>query len=124
MRTPIHTPEAPKPLGPYSQGMIAAPFVYTAEQLGLKLDGTMPPDIETQTENSINHIRAILNVGGCTLADVVSVTVYISDLSNFAALDDVYSKRFPKPYPARSIIQTAFPLNTALMAMNAVAVQP
>ena len=108
--------------------MIAAPFVYTAEELGQDLQGTMPPDVETQTTHAINHIRAILHEGGCTLADVVSVTVYVTDLANMKGLDSVYEKRMPKPYPVRSIVQTPIPnlpnQNPSLMAMLAIAIQP
>jgi len=123
MRKPISTPSAPPPIGPYSQGMIADQFVYTAEEGGASPDGKLPPDVPGQTNNALNNIEAILKGGGCSLADVVRVTVYLSDLSDFTAMNNVYGTRFPKPYPVRSIIQTALPAPGAKVAMDAIAIR-
>ena len=123
MRKPISTPGAPPPIGPYSQGMIADQFVYTAEEGGATPDGKLPPDVAGQTTNAINSVEAILKGGGCTLADVVRVTVYLADLADFSAMNSVYGARFPKPYPVRSIVQTALPEPGAKVAMDAVAIR-
>lgn len=123
-RTCITTPDAPKPIGPYCQGNIAGPFVFTAEEGGDKPDGTLPPTIEGQTEQAINNCEAILKAGHCSLADVTKVTVYLTDLKNFKAMNGVYEKRFKQPYPVRSIIQTALPAPGALVAMDMIALRP
>jgi 2-iminobutanoate/2-iminopropanoate deaminase len=123
-RTCISTPDAPPPIGPYCQGNIAGPFVFTAEEGGDTPDGTLPPTIEGQTDQAINNIEAILKAGYCSLADVTKVTVYLTDLKNFAAMNGVYAKRFKPPYPVRSILQTALPAPGALVAMDAIALRP
>jgi len=123
MRKPISTPSAPPPIGPYSQGMIADRFVYTAEEGGAKPNGTLPPDVAGQTNNCIDNIEAILKAGGCSLGDVVKVVVYLANLADFNAMNAVYGTRFPQPYPVRSIIQTALPAPGARVAMDAIAIR-
>ncbi len=124
IRTCITTPNAPPPIGPYCQGNIAGPFVFTAEEGGEKPDGTLPKTIEEQTDQVINNIEAILKAGYCSLDDVTKVTVYLATLSDFKAMNGVYAKRFKQPYPVRSIIQTALPAPGALVAMDAIALRP
>ncbi len=123
-RTCITTPNAPPPIGPYCQGNIAGPFVFTAEEGGEKPDGTLPKTIEEQTNQVINNIEAILKAGYCSLDDVTKVTVYLATLGDFKAMNGVYAKRFKQPYPVRSIIQTALPAPGALVAMDAIALRP
>ena len=123
-RTCITTPNAPPPIGPYCQGNIAGPFVFTAEEGGDKPDGTLPKTIEEQTDQVINNIEAILKAGYCSLNDVTKVTVYLASLGDFKAMNGVYAKRFKQPYPVRSIIQTALPAPGALVAMDAIALRP
>lgn len=122
-RSCISTPDAPPPIGPYCQGNIAGPFIFTAEEGGNKPNGDLPKTIEEQTDQVISNIEAILKAGHASLADVTKVTVYLSDLSNFAAMNGVYAKRFQQPYPVRSIIQTALPAPGALVAMDAIALR-
>ncbi|HEX9458910.1 MAG TPA: Rid family hydrolase [Thermoanaerobaculia bacterium] len=124
IRTCITTPNAPPPIGPYCQGNIAGPFVFTAEEGGEKPDGTLPKTIEEQTDQVINNIEAILKAGYCSLDDVTKVTVYLATLGDFKAMNGVYAKRFKQPYPVRSIIQTALPAPGALVAMDAIALRP
>ncbi|HEX7680636.1 MAG TPA: Rid family hydrolase [Thermoanaerobaculia bacterium] len=123
-RTCITTPNAPPPIGPYCQGNIAGPFVFTAEEGPEKPDGTLPKTIEAQTDQVINNIEAILKAGYCSLDDVTKVTVYLATLGDFKAMNGVYAKRFKQPYPVRSIIQTALPAPGALVAMDAIALRP
>jgi 2-iminobutanoate/2-iminopropanoate deaminase len=122
-RTCISTPNAPPPIGPYCQGNVAGPFVFTAEVGGNQPNGMLPPKIEEQTDQAINNIEAILKAGHCSLADVAKVTVFIANLSDFAAMNGVYAKRFKPPYPVRSIIQTALPEKGALVALDAIALR-
>lgn len=123
-RSCITTPNAPKPIGPYCQGNIAGPFIFTAEEGGDRPDGTLPPTIEEQTDQVISNIEAILKAGYASLADVTKVTVYLANISDFSAMNGVYAKRFHQPYPVRSIIQTALPAKGALVAMDAIALRP
>jgi 2-iminobutanoate/2-iminopropanoate deaminase len=119
----ISTPDAPPPIGPYCQGNVAGPFIFTAEEGGNKPDGTLPATIEEQTDQVINNIEAILKAGYARLEDVTKVTVYLANLADFGAMNGVYGKRFKQPYPVRSIIQTALPAPGALVAMDAIAVR-
>jgi 2-iminobutanoate/2-iminopropanoate deaminase len=119
----VSTPNAPPPIGPYCQGNVAGPFVFTASVAGDRPDGTFPPTIEEQTDQVIKNIEAILKAGRCTLGDVAKVTVFITSLSNFKAMNGVYEKRFKQPFPVRSIIQTALPAPAALVAMDATALR-
>lgn len=123
-RSCITTPDAPKPIGPYCQGNIAGPFIFTAEEGGDRPDGTLPVTIEEQTDQVISNIEAILKAGHASLADVTKVTVYLANISDFSAMNGVYAKRFQQPYPVRSIIQTALPAKGALVAMDAIALRP
>lgn len=119
----ITTPDAPSPIGPYCQGNIAGPYIFTAEEGGSRPDGTLPKTIEEQTDQVINNLEAILKAGYASLDDVTKVTVYLANLSDFQAMNGVYAKRFRQPYPVRSIIQTALPEPGALVAMDAIALR-
>ena len=119
----ITTPDAPPPIGPYCQGNIAGPYIFTAEEGGSRPDGTLPKTIEEQTDQVINNLEAILKAGNASLDDVTKVTVYLASLSDFQAMNGVYAKRFRQPYPVRSILQTALPEPGALVAMDAIALR-
>lgn len=119
----IYSDRAPKPIGPYCQGNVAGPFVFTAAVGGLKPDGTLPDGgIVPETEQALRNIAAILEAGGCRLSDVAKVTAYLSTLENFARMNEVYQRFFAQPYPARSIVQTALP--KGVVAFDAVALRP
>ncbi len=101
----IKCENAPSPAGHYSQGIIAGDFVFVAGQRPQNpATGEIPETIQEQTEQVIRNISAILAEDGCTLADVVRSTVYLSDIGNFAAMNEVYKKFFSEPYPARTTI--------------------
>lgn len=120
----IYTDRAPRPIGPYCQGNVAGPFVFTAAVGGLRPDGTLPDGIGLQTEQALKNIAAILEAGGCRLADVAKVTAYLQSLSDFDAMNGVYQRFFSQPYPARSIVQTALPRGAGAVAFDAVALRP
>jgi 2-iminobutanoate/2-iminopropanoate deaminase len=121
----INTPDAPPPIGPYCQGNIAGPFVFTAAVGGDDpRTGKLPDGITKQTQQTIDNIQAILRAGGCELGDVAKVTVYLADLADFTAMNKVYEKRFHEPFPARAIVQTRLPSPEAKVAMDAVALRP
>lgn len=122
-RTCIGTREAPPPIGPYCQGNIAGPFVFTAAMGGLRPDGSLVEGgIGPETDQAIKNIAAVLREGGCSLKDVAKVTVYLVHLSYFDAMNAVYATHFQQPYPARSIVVTAVP--RGLVAFDAVALRP
>lgn len=104
MKKIISTPNAPAAIGPYSQGIEVNGMLFTSGQLPINpASGKIEAeDITGQTDQVIKNIRAILEAGGYTLEDAVKNTVFLSDISNFAAMNEVYKKYFISDYPARS----------------------
>ncbi len=105
----VSTDSAPKAIGPYSQGIVAGGFLYTAGQVPLD-PATMKlveGDIAAQAGRVLDNLEAILAAAGCRLADVVKTTVFLADLGDFAAMNAVYAARFGDHRPARSTVQVA-----------------
>jgi 2-iminobutanoate/2-iminopropanoate deaminase len=119
----ITTDKAPSAIGPYSQGVIANGFLYTAGQIpldpasGKLIDG----GIVEQTERVMQNLQEVLRSAGATWNDVVKTTVYLNDLSNFPTVNEVYGKWLGDARPARSTVQvTALPRG-ALIEVDAIA---
>ncbi len=108
-RTVITSPDAPPAIGPYSQGINTGFFVFLSGQIPLVKDtGKFPLGIiKEQTEQVIANIKALLAAQNLDLSDVVKATVFLADMNEFGAMNDVYSKHFTEPYPARSTVQVA-----------------
>lgn len=105
----IAAADAPKAIGPYAQGIVAGGFLFTAGQIALD-PATMklvPGDIAVQTGRVLENLEAVLRGAGGTLQDVVKTTVFLADLSDFAAMNEVYAERFGAHRPARSTVQVA-----------------
>ncbi|MFC2029647.1 RidA family protein [Chloroflexota bacterium] len=108
-RTVIATEHAPAAVGPYSQAVRAGDLIYTAGQLGL-VPGTTEfagGDIESQTDQALKNLRAVLEAGGSCLEHVVKTTVFLADMGEFSQMNAVYSKFFADSPPARSAVQAA-----------------
>jgi len=107
MRKAVLTEKAPKPLGPYSQGIIEGDFIFVAGQ------GCTNPatgklergDVRSETKQVFENIRAILEAAGSSLERVVKCNVYLRDIDDFAAMNEVYATFFSAPFPARTTIQ-------------------
>jgi 2-iminobutanoate/2-iminopropanoate deaminase len=124
-RTEIRTDGAPRALGGYSQGIKAGKLIFTAGQVGIdpatgELAG---PTIEEQTARALENVKAVLEAGGTTLADVVKVTAFLTDLSLFARYDGVYRTYFLEPRPARSSVGAKL-AGDFLVEIEAIAVLP
>lgn len=121
----IEAADAPKAIGPYSQAIIANGFVYTAGQVGTdpKTGNLVEGGIVEQTEQALKNIEAVLKAAGSRLDDVVKTTVFLVDMNDFAKMNEVYGKRFGKPYPARSTVQVARLPRDARIEIEAVAVR-
>jgi 2-iminobutanoate/2-iminopropanoate deaminase len=103
----VATDKAPKAIGPYSQGVKAGGFVFFSGQIPLDpvtglLQGT---DIAGQTEQVMNNIANLLNAAGLDFTDVVKSTIFLTDLANFATVNEIYGRRFPLNPPARSTVE-------------------
>jgi 2-iminobutanoate/2-iminopropanoate deaminase len=122
-RTIIATKEAPGAVGPYSQGIAADGFVFTAGQIPInpasgKVEATT---IEDQTRQVLSNVDAVLRAAGSSLDRVVKMTVFMTDLADFQAMNGVYAGFFPADPPARSAVQVvALPLGVQI-EMEAVA---
>ncbi|MDR0639956.1 MAG: Rid family detoxifying hydrolase [Spirochaetaceae bacterium] len=105
----INTHKAPKAIGPYSQGIAEGNFVYTSGQLPLEvaIGALEKTDIKLAAKNSLENCRVILEEAGLSLKDVVKTLVFMTDLSEFAATNEVYASYFPENPPARSCVQVA-----------------
>ena len=102
----IQTEAAPRPAGPYSQGLRVGDFIYTAGQVSIDpATGNLAGEtIEEQTAQVLENLRAILEAEGASLADVVKTTVHLSDLSLFPRFNLVYARYFPDPKPVRTTV--------------------
>jgi len=105
----IATQKAPAAVGPYSQGIRAGDFIYTAGQLGI-IPGTKEfagSEIEDQTRQALQNLQAVLEACGSCLEHVVKTTVFLADMGEFARMNGVYAEFFPESPPARSAVQAA-----------------
>lgn len=109
MKKTIFTEFAPRPGGPYAQAVLAGGLLYGAGQLGLDpLSGQMVSGgAVEQAGQALANIGAVLSAGGLSPADVVKVTIYMTDLADFAAVNAVYAGFFPVSPPARTTVQVA-----------------
>ena len=120
----VESPDAPKAIGPYSQAIIANGFIFTAGQVGAdpKTGTLVEGGIEAQTEQVLKNIEAVLKASGSSLDDVVKTTVFLTDLNDFAKMNEIYAKRFKTPFPARSTVQVARLPRDAKIEVEAVAI--
>jgi reactive intermediate/imine deaminase len=108
-REPIHTPNAPAAIGPYSQATRAGDLVFLSGQIpldpssGLIVEG----DISAQARQAFANLRAVCEAAGGSFADIVRVGLYLTDLSEFAAVNEVMAQVFDAPFPARSTIEVS-----------------
>lgn len=107
MRKAVTTEKAPKPLGPYSQAIVDGDLIFvsgqgaTSPQTGKKETG----DVRSETKRTFENLRAILEAAGSSLDDVLKCNVYLRDINDFAAMNEVYATFFSAPFPARTTIQ-------------------
>jgi 2-iminobutanoate/2-iminopropanoate deaminase len=119
----IETASAPLPVGPYSQAIAHADFVFCSGQIPLdpKTGKLVGGEIEAQVERVLENLRAVLEAAGSGLDRVVRTTIYVTDLSLFARVNAVYGRFFPVTAPARATVQVAaLPLG-ALVEIDAIA---
>lgn len=119
----ISTQNAPAAIGPYSQAIEVNGFVYASGQLPIDpATGAFPEGgVKEQTRQSLLNVKAILEEAGLALSNVVKTTVYLADMGDFAAMNEVYSQFFAQPFPARSAIAVKALPNGALVEVEVVA---
>lgn len=129
MKTSLHVPGAPAAIGPYSHAQVirlhgGQRFVFTSGQVGLVPDQgeLVGPGVPEQTEQALKNLATVLGGAGLSLDDVVKTTVYLADMSDFQAMNEVYGKAFPENQPARTTIAVAGLPKNARVEIEAVAV--
>ena len=120
MKQEIRTEKAPLPGGPYSQGLKVGSRVYVAGQRPVDAaTGAIPDDFAGQATLVLENVRHVLEAGGATMDDVVKVTVYLSDIANFAAFNALYTTYFSPPFPTRTTVSCS--LRGILVEVDAIA---
>lgn len=109
MKKVINTDKAPKAIGPYSQAVEAAGFIFASGQIPIvpTTGEIVEGSIEEQTKQVLSNIHAILDEKNLCFADVVKTTVFLADMNDFAAVNAIYGEAFPENPPARSCVQVA-----------------
>ena len=121
----ISTTKAPAAIGPYSQATDLGNMVITSGQLPIDpATGAFPEGIQAQTKQSLTNVKSILEAAGLTMDSVVKTTVFLSDMNNFGAMNEVYASFFSEGnYPARSAVEVARLPKDALVEIEVIAVK-
>ena len=105
MKKVISTKDAPQAIGPYSQAIAANGFLFISGQLGVTPSGEFAgADVKSQAQRSLQNLQAILAQAGLGFENAVKTTIFLADIEDFAAVNEIYAKFFSEPYPARSTI--------------------
>ena len=124
MKYSINAQGVPSAIGPYSQGTTAGRLVFASGQLPISVQNNkelVAGGITEQTERVIDLIQSILAEAGCTLSDVAQTTLYLANLNDLDAVNEVYAQRFTTPAPARNVVEVSrLPLD-ALVEMDCIA---
>jgi 2-iminobutanoate/2-iminopropanoate deaminase len=123
MKDVVLTDRGPKPIGPYSQAIKSAGLLFASGQVALDPSSGefLSGDIRQQTERVLENIKAVLEAGGVNLHHVVKTTVFLKDMNDFAAMNEVYGKYFTSAPPARSTVQVARLPKDALVEIEVIA---
>lgn len=120
----ISTDKAPAAIGPYSQALDTGNMLFISGQIPINPEtGVMPETVEEQAKQVLTNIKNILAEAGLTMANVVKTSVFLSDLSDFAKVNEVYASFFAEPYPARSCVQVAAIPKGAKVEIETIAVK-
>ena len=123
MKTIINTSNAPAAIGPYAQAVQTGNLVFTSGQLPIDpATGAFPEGIQAQTKQSLTNVKAILAEAGVGMENVIKTTVFLSDMNNFGAMNEVYATFFGEGgYPARSAVEVARLPKDALVEIEVIA---
>jgi 2-iminobutanoate/2-iminopropanoate deaminase len=125
VRTQVETNGAPGAIGPYSQGIRAGELVFTAGQVGADpASGELADGVAAQAERALRNLTSILDAAGSSLDRVVKTTIFLVDVADFAAVNEVYASHFSAPYPARSTVAVKALPKDALVEIEAIAIAP
>ncbi len=121
----IQTTKAPGAIGPYSQAVEANGFIFASGQLGIdpNTGNFVEGGVKEQTKQALTNARAIMEEAGLSLSNVVKTTVFLSDMANFADMNEVYSQFFSVPFPARSAVAVKTLPKNGLVEVECIAVK-
>ncbi len=118
----ISTPDAAQAIGPYSQAIKAGGLIFTSGQIALKPGGEfVAGGVEAQSRQVLQNLAAILKEAGATLQDAVKTTIFLADMGDFAAVNEIYAAAFGEHKPARSTVQVAKLPKGALVEIEVIA---
>ncbi len=119
----ISTNNAPKAIGPYSQAVVYNGLLYTSGQIGLTPEGLFASlDVEGQMHQVMKNLTAVLEAGGATLNDVIKTTIFITDMNDFATINEIYASYFGDHRPARSTVAVKTLPANALVEIDCIAI--
>ena len=123
---PISTPNAPKPVAAYAQGIVAGGFLFTAGQVGLDpaTGALVEGGLEAQTQRALDNIRAVVTAAGLSIADIVKVTLYLTDMSKFPAVNALYERFLEGHRPVRTTVGVSSLPGGSLVEVDAIATMP
>jgi 2-iminobutanoate/2-iminopropanoate deaminase len=123
MKEIVTTDRGPKPIGPYSQAVKTNGFLYLSGQVALdpKTNEMSPGDIRQQTERVLENIKGILEAAGSNLHHVIKTTVFLKDMNEFPAMNEIYGRYFTAAPPARSTVQVSRLPKDALLEIEVIA---
>lgn len=123
MKQIISTPNAPAAIGAYSQGVVVNGILYASGQLGINpATGALAgEDFRSQAEQSLKNCRAIVEAAGSSMDKLVKVSVFMADMGDFAALNELYAQYIPSPFPARSAVAVKTLPKNALIEIEVIA---
>jgi 2-iminobutanoate/2-iminopropanoate deaminase len=122
VRTPVETTAAPAAIGPYSQAIRSGELVFTAGQIGTDpATGELLDGVTAQAERALRNLTAILDAAGTTPERVIKTTIFLADMGDFTAVNEVYARHFSPPFPARSTVAVAALPKGALVEIEAIA---
>ena len=123
MKKVISTSKAPAAIGPYSQAIQVSNLVYTSGQIPIDpaTGAFVEGGIKEQTRQSLSNVQAVLREAGLSMSNVVKTTVFMADMADFAAMNEVYAEFFAEPYPARSAVAVKTLPKGALVEIEVVA---
>ena len=123
MKQVIHTDSAPAAIGPYSQAIQIGDLLFVSGQVPIdpSTSAIVEGDIKAQAQQSLNNLKAILNAAGTNMGAVVKTTVFLADMNDFAAMNEVYAQFFQEPFPARSAVQVGRLPKDAKVEIEAIA---
>ncbi|MDE7169401.1 MAG: RidA family protein [Mucispirillum sp.] len=122
MKQPVSTEHAPQAIGPYSQGILFSDLIFTSGQIPVNpADSKIPEGITEQTKQSLSNLKAVIEAAGGSADKILKVTVFLKDINDFNAMNEVYSAFFPKPFPARTCVEVSRLPKDVLVEIEAIA---